>query len=874
MLTFFLSLSLVQSTPLIFWMSEPTYPGETLVLHGSEFDAKCTLTVAPSPVQQSAPVTLRSAPGQSSEFSLKFFLPPALPISAFTLALSCPSGNYTHPSLLNAASPWWFQGDIGNAATPGGWIRVMGPTLALQPPASLEATLLRGIREARDALSQPAAAADPAWEEASPLAASAATLLSLREQLSAVRTAPQHLRAYLRLSPMDGGNALYLPAAADSLAPHSASFTLPPELAPGEYSLAVSNGAGADTDSSASPQGAGTFVPLSFFESVRRPYVSTISVLTPRAWPPGIFLVDTPSDPCSPLPCPTSDDSLLRALQQAEAEGGGTVLFPRGSYFLTQPVSLPPNTILAGSSREEVSVWFAEWNMTSAPKAPLFSLNDTLARASPSPPCQGASPSGKSSWGLANFTLYLTAFHNDVIVSSNATDGFILTGMRVRANPYAFVWGEGMSLGSRGRVANFSTAQVGQLLDIHSVNNRITANDLFGVNIIINSCYADGCCGKDSWGEPGQGWRRGHAYSYISDNVIYNGQSSHFMALWRQVIFERNVVRGSTTTAGGQSLGTGPMGGTAQHVYHADNSVHYTWGGDREVMTYDDAGGAYWGPLEAVDGATVTLSRDAWPASDWEMGGWWGGQMLVLNGTGQGQVGRILIAGVNTTWAASNRTWVLREPFPVTPTLGPSGSFVQIMPFRGRNIFFRDTNTDTGPHQFYGHAVQNIVTDVRLTRVRGLMAWGQWRGWVPPPANASNHLHPPPTIAGPLTGAMGNGMQPNHQNLYRGVEFSERHHLTNYACGEGGYTEHWAWKNIVLYPDALALNKNQSLKSPHPLNTGIVLRGVTLVGGVWLGNGTSDFVIENSNISWGGDQCIVGGGVDDLVWQSGNTCTE
>ena len=605
-----------QQPPAITWLTEPTFPGETLLLHGAGFSAACALTLTPSP-PSAAPVTLAALPGQASDASLKFALPRTLPLGAHALALACPSGNYSHPLLLNAASAWWFQGDIGSAASAGGWLRVLGPTLALQAPATLEAALLRDIRAARDALSAPSAAADAAWEEGSPMAAAAAQLLALRAQLASARAAPGHLRATLRLTPLGGGAPQYLPAQADSLAPHSAAFALPPSLPLGEYAVAVANGAGADTDGGA--PGAGAWAPVEYFESAARPAVGSIAVLAPRAWPRGAFVVDTPSDPCSPLPCPTSDAALARALAQAQAAGGGTVLFPRGAYFLTAPVALPPTTVLAGSSREEVAVWFTEWNLTSAPKGPLFSLNDSLARASAGAPAMGAGApgSGLASWGLANFTLYLTAFHNDVVVVSNASDGFLMQGMRVRDNPYAFVWGEGPAMGSRGRVANWSTAQVGQLVDIHGTNNRVTGNDLFGVNQIFNSFFGDGCCGKNMW----PSWRRGHQYSYIADNVIYNGQSSHFMQLWRQVLFERNVIRGSTTTAGGQSLGTGPMGGVAQHVYHADNRVHFTWGGDREVMTYDDAGGAYWGRLQSVDGTTLTLAGDAWPASDWCVGG-------------------------------------------------------------------------------------------------------------------------------------------------------------------------------------------------------------------------------------------------------------
>jgi hypothetical protein len=142
------------------------------------------------------------------------------------------------------------------------------------------------------------------------------------------------------------------------------------------------------------------------------------------------------------------------------------------------------------------------------------------------------------------------------------------------------------------------------------------------------------------------------------------------------------------------------------------------------------------------------------------MGGWYGGQVVVINGTGAGQSARVLVPGVGVEPAATNRTWVLAQPFAATPDVGSNGSWVQIMPFRGRNIFFRDTNIETGPHQFYGHAVENFVTDVALRSVRGLMAWGQWRGWVPPPpANSSLWRVGDGAARAAFGGQMGNGMQ-------------------------------------------------------------------------------------------------------------------
>ena len=42
---------------------------------------------------------------------------------------------------------------------------------------------------------------------------------------------------------------------------------------------------------------------------------------------------------------------------------------------------------------------------------------------------------------------------------------------------------------------------------------------------------------------------------------------------WKQVIFEDNEVTGISPISGGQSLGTGPGGGRAQHVFHAKNRL-------------------------------------------------------------------------------------------------------------------------------------------------------------------------------------------------------------------------------------------------------------------------------------------------------------
>ena len=855
-------------------LSQPVFPGETAVIHGAGFSEACVVnfTLSSSSSGSSPPVS-RLAPalaGQVADWSLKATLPAELPVGAYAVTVACPGGA-SAPALLNAATPWWHQGDVGAAATAGGWLRVSGAVVALLAPAEAAARLQRAIRDVRDAMTAPPMAADEAWGDASALAQHAAALLALRAQLAAA-TLP---RVTARLTPAGGAPPVFVAADAASATAFSARFALPADLPPGEYDVAVSNGFGADSDAAA-PPGAGTFVASTFFESASRPRVGSIPVQPPKAWPRGVFPVASTADPCI-LPCPTSDAGLQAALDAAAVAGGGTVLLARGRFYLTRPVVLPPNTLLAGAEdggASATSVWFTEWATPAAAPVALFLMNATLAARGAAAPALGAAPagSGLASWGLANFTLYVTGAVNNVVYVCNRTDGFVLQGARFRVNPYAFTWGPWGP--SRGRVMNETVLAFGNVIDLHGVNHRITANDVWGMGILINSFSSVGNPpGSNNW----PNYRRGHEYSYIADNTLWGGQATHFMQLWRQVIFERNVIFGATEAAGGQSLGTGPMGGMAQHVLHADNVVRFTWGGDREVMTYDDAGGAYYGALAAVDGATLTLAADAWPASDWEMGGWLGGQVYVVNGTGATQIRRVLLPGVNVTASPSNRTWVLSEPFAVDPDVGPGGSTVQIMPFRGRNIFHRDLNVDTGPHQFYGHAVESIVSDTIFERVRGLIGWGQWRGWVPPPPvgdggfwSADGGWPPAAGGAARLGGLMGNGLQPNVRNAYRGNVFTEREHLVNYACNQSGYVEFWGGKSHVLYP-AGALNATAP-GTPHPVHVGLTYRGETTPGGFLLGGDDADVLIEGATVTAAEGACFDVSARAALVLVTNSSC--
>ena len=51
-------------------------------------------------------------------------------------------------------------------------------------------------------------------------------------------------------------------------------------------------------------------------------------------------------------------------------------------------------------------------------------------------------------------------------------------------------------------------------------------------------------------------------------------------------------------------------GGFAHHIYIGSNSIEQVWGNDREVMTYDNAGNAYYGPIASTssNGTQLTIA--------------------------------------------------------------------------------------------------------------------------------------------------------------------------------------------------------------------------------------------------------------------------
>ena len=147
----------VLAAPAITWVSDPVQPDETALLLSEGCSPQTVLEVArlddttpgrPQGNQTPAPGKwLNVKPLQSSRQCVKAVLPAGLKAGVFALRLR-EQGQVSPVVLANAPAAWWMQGDEGQRATPGGWLRVFGKCLGgdgaqmvLAPPTGAQVPL-------------------------------------------------------------------------------------------------------------------------------------------------------------------------------------------------------------------------------------------------------------------------------------------------------------------------------------------------------------------------------------------------------------------------------------------------------------------------------------------------------------------------------------------------------------------------------------------------------------------------------------------------------------------------------------------------------------------------------------------------------------
>ena len=133
------------AAPHIFWASGPVRPNETVMVQGSDLGAGAAIVEMArlDDANPSAPAALpeikqwtRVPVLQGSADTLKFVVPATWKMGVFACRIT--ADNTAAPTIfLNAPDPWWIQGDEGEAATAGGWLRILGKSLSGAGPTSV-----------------------------------------------------------------------------------------------------------------------------------------------------------------------------------------------------------------------------------------------------------------------------------------------------------------------------------------------------------------------------------------------------------------------------------------------------------------------------------------------------------------------------------------------------------------------------------------------------------------------------------------------------------------------------------------------------------------------------------------------------------------
>ena len=126
------------AAPQIIQASDPVRPDEAVLVIGDAFGKGCSVEIAPlpdgpatAPREKSPPASKKwqvIQPLQGDERSLKFVVPKEWPQGVWACRVR-QGGLVSEPVILNEPEAWWWNGDAGESATPGGWLRVFGKSL-------------------------------------------------------------------------------------------------------------------------------------------------------------------------------------------------------------------------------------------------------------------------------------------------------------------------------------------------------------------------------------------------------------------------------------------------------------------------------------------------------------------------------------------------------------------------------------------------------------------------------------------------------------------------------------------------------------------------------------------------------------------------
>lgn len=434
------------------------------------------------------------APAQVNNASLMLPLPASLPIDSYSIACGGSA-----PLVVNAPDLWWIQGDAGNVSTSGGWLRVFGRNIDLAPTNDTAARSL-----AQDVASEIAAAArrgdfEAVERLATTQAAAARSALAAHQRMAPTLTLTNQLTDSA-LSPITATNSSSV----------EALFVLD-AVPPGTYKVSVSNGRANSV--------------LNSFVSPAQPHVETLTVVAAASveFNPKIFAVssfgcsggvngtghdDDPRASGFPVNCSAAVQAAIKA---AGANGGGTVFFGPGRWYVDGPLLLPQGVLLKGARMDLTAIYFSESTSETNPgnhTAPASLI--TTDRPACTKNCIGQPDAPR--FGIEDMAIYVLSYYQNVIDIRVDTIGVRVRRVRIRANAFHCQArsSEGGPGGGRAVPWQFEGGGHNPLIWIHGQNFEVSDCDLWATWSVFHSSGPVG--GR---------------YGLMTRNQVYNGMRSH-----------------------------------------------------------------------------------------------------------------------------------------------------------------------------------------------------------------------------------------------------------------------------------------------------------------------------------------------------------
>ncbi len=472
-------------------------------------------------------------------------------------------------------------------------------------------------------------------------------------------------RAQLVLLPEGGGApAVMGPTSGDMW---RGAFRIPDRLPPGRYSLRLSNGDGGDSER----VDAGSI-------TVRLREVEPTQSFDIRAYG---AIGDGKAD-CT--------RAIKAAIDAANEAGGGTVYLPRGRYLVSDTLVIPPRVSIRG---ERIDLVNLVWPDFERPPAALLR--------------------GTSHFSIENLTIYASN-HAHIIVGG-------------------FAWGDTPAPGAGDiaiRRVRIRASAFRGLMEPDAVSERIKdlrrafpygAPDtirLSGNRLEVSDCDVLGS------GHSLLLFKATHAV--VSGNTLSNGRyGAYFIIGSRQIIFENNVVNGADLQATGGGINTlSKYVSASENIFVGGNTFRALHGWDREAVTSDGPGGYYFGRAESTAPNRLSL-LDA-PNQNPVALDWVGAIVMVVNGRGAGQYGRV----ASFEGKPSDRSITLDRALQVA--LDPT-SEITVAQAQQNYLIIGNSFEDTGvAAQSYGTALGHVIAGNRSNRTSGFTAFGMSYGHFQP----------------------------------------------------------------------------------------------------------------------------------------------